>query len=146
VSHKIIKRTIVCFSVCSILMRSFIVLFFASFMTWLFNLRNESHNKLKHRVLVSDIWLSDCFDTIYWQYKAESSIVIGWPPAHNFIAAFKDPIEKESWLQQLKELIAVEKQKQTGINLNIKICFNKDNFGGSEPTQFSECFVSFFEY
>jgi len=56
-------------------------------------------------VLVGDIWLSDCFDTIYWQYKAESSIVIGWPPAHNFIVDFKDPMEKESWLKQLKQSV-----------------------------------------
>lgn len=113
-----------------------------TFIWYSFFYRNESHNKLKYRVLLSDIWLSDCFDTIYWQYKAESSIVIGWPPAHNFIADFKSPVEKDTWLQQLKELINIEKQKQVGINLNIKICFNKDNFGGSEPTQYSECFVS----
>ena len=104
--------------------------------------RSETHNKLKHRVLVSDIWLSDCFDTLNWQYKPESSIVIGWPPAHNFIADFKDPVEKDSWMHELKQLIAAEKQKSDGLHLNIKICFNKDNFGGSEPTQYSECFVS----
>ena len=28
------------------------------------------------------------------------------------------------------------------MHLNIKICFNKDNLGGSEPTQYSQCFVS----
>ena len=39
-------------------------------------------------------------------------------------------------------LIAAEKKKVENQQLNIKICFNKDNQGSTEPTQYSECFVS----
>jgi hypothetical protein len=41
-----------------------------------------------------------------------------------------------------KRLIAIEKKKQQDLSLNIKICFNKDNLGGTEPTQYSQCFVN----
>jgi lambda repressor-like predicted transcriptional regulator len=54
-------------------------------------------------VYLSDIWISDCFDAIYWQYKAETSFVIGWPTSNNFIADFKDTNQKEIWLSKLKE-------------------------------------------
>jgi hypothetical protein len=69
--------------------------------------------------------------------------VIGWPPAHNFIADFKHPEQKEVWLQHLRQLIKAEKKKldQDDPHLNIKICFNKDNLGGSEPTRYSQCFT-----
>jgi hypothetical protein len=29
--------------------------------------------------------------------------VIGWPPAFNFIADFKDSFKKETWLNKFKE-------------------------------------------
>ena len=109
--------------------------------------RNENHNKLKYRVLLSNIWLTDCFDSIHWSpphtYRADTSFVIGWPPATNFIADFKDNQLRDIWLVKLRELIATEKQKEDhSICLNIKICFNKDTLGGSEPTQYSQCFVN----
>jgi hypothetical protein len=40
-------------------------------------------------------------------------------------------------------LIEIERKKEENISLNVKICFNKDTLGGSEPTQYSQCFVSF---
>lgn len=41
-------------------------------------------------------------------------------------------------------MIDSEKKKLDGVVLNIKICFNKDNLGSSEPTQYSQCYVSIF--
>ena len=35
----------------------------------------------------------------------------------------------------------MEKKREEGLLLNIKICFNKDNVGASEPTQLSQCIV-----
>ena len=39
-------------------------------------------------------------------------------------------------------MIEIERKKEENISLNVKICFNKDTLGGSEPTQYSQCFVS----
>jgi hypothetical protein len=92
---------------------------------------------------LSEIWLSDnCYDTIYWQFNRETSLVIGWPPAKNFIFDFKSPESKETWSKKIRELVAIEKQKEEGLKLNIKISFNKDNSGGSEPTQYSQSYVN----
>jgi hypothetical protein len=65
--------------------------------------RNENHNKLKHRIYLTDIWLSDCFDAIFWQYQTNISFVIGWPTANNFIAQFRDTNTRDIWLNKLKE-------------------------------------------
>ncbi len=79
------------------------VYLFSFFFTLKLN-RNENHNKLKYRVLLSDIWLSEnSFDQIYWQYKQDTSFVIGWPPATNYIADFKDQNIKDIWFNKLKE-------------------------------------------
>ena len=117
--------------------------------------------------MLTDIWLTDCFDAIYWQYKSDTSFVIGWPPAFNFIADFKNSNEKSLWLKILKEyvnssysncfrilidcfflffsrLVDIQKEKEEGLHLNIKISFNRDNLGSSEPTQYSQSFVSLF--
>ncbi len=39
-------------------------------------------------------------------------------------------------------LIEIEKQKLEKNPLNIKICFNRDNLGSTEPTKYSQCYVS----
>ncbi|CAF0901665.1 unnamed protein product, partial [Brachionus calyciflorus] len=98
--------------------------------------KHENHYKLKYKVLVSDIWLAECFETIYWQYKKDTSIVIGWPPATNYIADFKTQQEKESWLYTIKELIFEENKEN--LFINIKISYNKDNYGTTEPTLYSQ--------
>ena len=110
---------------------------------------------------MTDIWLSDCFDAIFWQYSTNTSFVIGWPTANNFIAQFRDTNTRDIWLNKLKEyifrttkiikflyiftlrLISIEKQKEENLKaINIKICYNKDNLGSTEPTPLSQCFVS----
>lgn len=40
-------------------------------------------------------------------------------------------------------MIAIEKKKEENIFLNIKICFNRDNLGSTEPTQYSQSYVRF---
>jgi len=96
-SYKILKSIFVVMLCDKILIPGFNLVYILPFF------RNENNNKLKHRVLLNDIWLSDCFDTIFWQYKADTSFVIGWPPATNYIADFKDNKLKDTWLKRLKE-------------------------------------------
>lgn len=45
-----------------------------------------------------------------------------------------------SW--KIYRSIEAEKKRDHDVHLNIKICFNRDTFGGSEPTQYSQSYVS----
>ena len=79
--------------------------------------RNEKHNKLKHRVLLSEIWLSDTAKFLATTATATAtsasnapqtvdpsvSFVIGWPPVVNYIAVFADSTQRSLWLGKLNE-------------------------------------------
>ena len=66
-------------------------------------IRNENHNKLKYRVILSDVWLSDRFDSTNSPLATDTSFVIGWPPATNYVADFKDALSKGLWFSKLNE-------------------------------------------
>lgn len=76
------------------------------FRGWLYSyFRSNTTFKLKHRIRVCELWISDCVDDVTELTRAkERAFVIGWPTT-NYVAQFKSAELKETWLLKFKEYV-----------------------------------------
>lgn len=67
--------------------------------------RSATTFKLKERVRVSELWISDCIDDISEAtHTPENAFVLGWPTT-NFVVSFADSQAKDLWKAKLKEWV-----------------------------------------
>ncbi|ELT92269.1 hypothetical protein CAPTEDRAFT_197066 [Capitella teleta] len=81
--------------------------------------------KLKHRVRVCEIWLSDCLDEVsVATHSPEKSFVIGWPTT-NAVVTFASSESKDLWQSKIREHITSEKGQEQPRAIILKV-MNKD--------------------
>lgn len=68
--------------------------------------------KLKEKILISEVWLSDCIDDVCETNKQmENSFVLGWPTT-NVVATFSSNRSKHLWKSKLEQLVLQNKEKE----------------------------------
>ncbi|CAH1405678.1 unnamed protein product, partial [Nezara viridula] len=85
--------------------------------------RSGGNFKLKEKVRVSEIWLSqNGMEELCEVLKSrDTSFLIGWPTT-NVVATFSTQAARDLWLSKLSEVVNVEKAKEPA-NTNIQVTF-----------------------
>ncbi|KAG8197824.1 hypothetical protein JTE90_020102 [Oedothorax gibbosus] len=91
--------------------------------------RSGGTYKLKDKIRMSEMWLSQCLGDVCESIKAPAtSFVIGWPTT-NVVVSFSSLKTKDLWQQKLLQLIEEAKEKEGKSQTSIQISFRKPDTG-----------------
>lgn len=84
-------------------------------------IRASGNYKLKEKVRVAEMWLSNCVEVVCEVAKSsEASFVMGWPTT-NVVATFSSTHNRDLWLAKLKQLIAEQQQSGSTASTSIRV-------------------------
>ncbi|XP_055947749.1 uncharacterized protein LOC129981100 isoform X4 [Argiope bruennichi] len=91
--------------------------------------RSGGTYKLKEKVRMSEMWLSQCLGDVCESIKSPAtSFVIGWPTT-NVVVSFSSLKTKDLWQQKLLQLIEESKEKEGKSQTSIQISFRRPENG-----------------
>ncbi|XP_066924843.1 rho GTPase-activating protein gacU-like isoform X2 [Clytia hemisphaerica] len=103
--------------------------------------KSTSTFKLKERIRVSELWLSNCIDEVTeTTITHEKAFVIGWPTT-NYVASFNLIEEKDLWYNALQKSINERKENEEPKEITIKV-INKTQDDNTQPQQTCQVTVS----
>ncbi|XP_031557771.1 rho GTPase-activating protein 20-like, partial [Actinia tenebrosa] len=94
--------------------------------------------KLKHRIRVSELWLTNCTEEVCESTKsAEKSFVLGWPTT-NSVFTFSTAETRDIWFSALTKYIKTQKDAEDPKVVTLKV-YNRDmesadSFGASKSS------------
>lgn len=84
--------------------------------------RSGGNFKLKEKLRVSELWLTDCLDEVAEVTKdASTSFVLGWPTT-NVVATFTRAATRDLWYSKLSQIIAEQRLSEPK-SVNIQITY-----------------------
>ncbi|KXJ24409.1 Rho GTPase-activating protein 20 [Exaiptasia diaphana] len=99
-------------------------LFLLSDLLFIAKAKSAATYKLKHRVRVSELWLSNCVDDVSDSRPVDKSFVIGWPTT-NCVFTFSSTEQRDSWYSTLKKYTTIQKAAEDPKSVTLKV-YNRD--------------------